>query len=407
MSKPNPKKSYRLKSLSASVLLCAGLATSQAMAADSCGTLPNVAPIDPTNVLASLPDGYAADYNGYFNKIAKSPWADFSSKKSGDYKIAVLWGPLDNDTQVAFVETAKKVLGGFGSVGEVVVRTASANDAVAQQVQQFNALVAEKVDAIIMQPLSSEAMVAPIESAAKAGIPSIVLLSPVSSLSAVNVGANNFLAGAEVTSGVAKIMGGSGNMLTVHSIPGIQLDKDEFAGMEAVLANCPDIKTMGDLTGFFAPPVAKGEVLKWLATHGGTKIDGVFQAGGGMAGGIIGAFIDARLPVPPVAELGASRAHLGYWSKNRADYKTVGAELVQSVLARASASVALRVLQGQGLKVSSIVGALPVVTEAELDNWADPSWDLNTPGSAPGPADNPFLSEDYLNGLFANGATPK
>lgn len=393
-------------SLPKALLVCACLWSAPAVAQDICGTIPTVAPIDPTGALAALPDNYAKAYNGYFNPIAVSPWSEFQSEKSADFTIAILWGPLDNDTQVAFVETAQELLGGFDTVGEVVVRTASANDAVAQQVQQFNALVAEGVDAIIMQPLSSAAMIAPIESAAEVGIPTIVLLSPVTSLSAINVGANNFLAAAEVTAGVTKIMGGQGNMLTVHAIPGIQLDKDAFAGMNAVLENCPDITQVGDLSGFFAPPVAKGEVLKWLATNGGTQIDGVFQVGGGMAGGIIGAFQDAQMTVPPVAELGASKAHLGYWAQNRDTYDTVGAELVQSVLARASISVALRVLQGQGLQVSSIVDELPVITEAELDDWADPEWDLNTNGSADGPADNPFLNEAYLDGLFANGAAP-
>lgn len=397
----------RYASIATAAVLCLGVSVVPSLAMDACGTIPSVAPIDPNNALDSLPAEYKEGYNGYFNQLDASPWMDFKSDKSEGFKVAILWGPLDNDTQVAFVETAEGLLEGYDSVGEVVIRTASANDAVAQQVQQFNSLVADGVDAIIMQPLSSEAMVAPIETAAEAGVPTIVLLSPVTSLSAINVGANNFLAGAEVTAGVAKIMGGKGNMLTVHAIPGIQLDKDEFAGMEAVLSNCPDITTMGDLTGFFAPPVAKGEVLKWLATHGGTQIDGVFQAGGGMAGGIISAFQDAQLPVPPVAELGASKAHLGYWRQNRDTYDTVGAELVQSVLARASVSTALRVLQGQGLKISSIVGTLPVITSAELDDWADPSWDLNTAGSADGPADNPFLSEAFLDGVFTNGSTPK
>lgn len=406
MTKYEKQGRFRKMTMAAAMLLSSSLVTSSAIAA-TCGDIPTIAPQDSDGVLSSVAAPYAPAYNGYSSPIGASPWADFKSSKDGDYTIAILWGPLDNDTQVAFVETAKAELGKFESVGDVVVRTASANDAVAQQVQQFNALIAEKVDAIITQPLSSEALVAPIEAAKEAGIPTIVLLSPVSSLSAVNVSANNFMAGADVTSGLVKIMNGTGNMLTVHAIPGIQLDKDEFAGMEAVLSNCPDITTVGDLTGFFAPPVAKGETLKFLATHGGTKISGVFQAGGGMAGGIISAFNDAQLPVPPVGELGASKAHLGYWNQNRDTYETVGAELTQGSLARASASVALRILQGQGLKISSIVDTLPVITEAELADWADPSWDLNTPGSAPGPESNPFLSEAYLDGLFNTGSMPK
>lgn len=384
-----------------------GAAPLPLLAQVACGTVPSVAPIDPNNVLGTIDASYAASYNGFANELAVSPWIDFRSNKASGFTIAILWGPLDNDTQVAFVDTATAALHRYASVADIVVQTASANDAVAQQVQQFNGLVAQGVDAIIVQPLSSEALIAPIETAAAAGIPTIVLLSPVSSTTAINLGANNFVAGADVTAGVVGLMGGQGNLLTVHSVPGIQLDRDLFAGMQAVVDTCPDITLVGDLSGFFAPPVAKGETLRFLATHGSMTINGVFQAGGGMAGGIISAFQDAQLPVPPVTELGASRAHLGYWRQNAATYDTVGAELVQDVLAEASVSVALRVLQGQGLRISSIVGTLPVITGAEIADWADASWDINTPGSAPGPASNPFLNTAYLDGLFVNGAAPE
>jgi hypothetical protein len=58
-------------------------------------------------------------------------------------------------------------------------------------------------------------------------------------------------------------------------------------------------------------------------------------------------------------------------------------------------------LHGQGLKLNAIVDELPLVTDANLDAWADAGWSLNTPGAASGEPQS-FLSSKFLDAFFAH-----
>jgi hypothetical protein len=69
--------------------------------------------------------------------------------------------------------------------------------------------------------------------------------------------------------------------------------------------------------------------------------------------------------------------------------------------ARAVVEVARRMLDGQGVKLNTLVGEMPLVADANLDDWSDPSWTLSTPGAAPG-APQSFLPSTYLDAFFAH-----
>ena len=372
----------------------------------SCGQIPLPAPATTGNVLADIPASYRSAYSAFDGPLGPSPWRDWKPSKKTGFTVAILWGALNTSSQIAFVDAAKADLKKYPQVTKVILETATNND-VTQQIQLFNSLVAQKPSIIILEPESSTAFVAPINAAAKQGIPTITPISTTPTLNAVSVEGNNYLAGADVTAGLVKIMHDSGNVLAMHSIPSTSLDADEFAGFNAVLSHCPNVKVVGSLTGQFSLSVAKSATLSFLATHPSTQIKGVFQAGGSMSAGMISAFQSAHLTVPPVTELGDTQADLGYWLANDSHYQTVGAELTQDSIAQASVSIAVRMLEGQGLLISAVVAPLPLVTNANIADWASPSWNLNSDGDAPGPASNTFLNDNYLNGLFAHGSTPK
>ncbi len=149
---------------------------------------------------------------------------------------------------------------------------------------------------------------------------------------------------------------------------------------------------------------AKSETLKYLATHPG-KVDGVLQAGT-MTDGIMGAFQQSGRPMPIVADIGPTKGGVGYWINNRDSYHGVGTAFGPTALGDAAGSVALRMLEGQGPKLSSMVAEIPLLTDENLDQWADKSWSLTTPGQPDGPPDS-WFTDDYLNSMFAKGAAPK
>jgi hypothetical protein len=60
-------------------------------------------------------------------------------------------------------------------------------------------------------------------------------------------------------------------------------------------------------------------------------------------------------------------------------------------------------LAGQGVKLNTLVGKVPVVNDATLADWADPKWTPTTPGTVSG-KDDDFLPSKELDGFFANPA---
>src|SRR3546814_2770889 len=97
------------------------------------------------------------------------------------------------------------------------------------QLQQFNQAVAQKPDLIILMPLAAEPFVQPIEAAAEAGIPTVTPWLPVPAKGAFGISQNDWLAAAKISANVAASVGGAGDVLMVHGIPGITSDPNAFA----------------------------------------------------------------------------------------------------------------------------------------------------------------------------------
>jgi hypothetical protein len=67
--------------------------------------------------------------------------------------------------------------------------------------------------------------------------------------------------------------------------------------------------------------------------------------------------------------------------------------------ADAAMRVALKVLQGQGLKVSDIPAQIPTLAIKDLSTWVDASWTPDTPGMTDQTVGK-YLSDDILAPLF-------
>ena len=63
----------------------------------------------------------------------------------------------------------------------------------------------------------------------------------------------------------------------------------------------------------------------------------------------------------------------------------------------------MRILNGDGLKVSDVTDPYPAITADNLDQYAKTEWKLTTPGVGEGPPDQ-FLSKSYIDGLFNNAS---
>ncbi len=364
-----------------------------------CGSFPTPMPADPDGVVAALPPEQRKAFAGYPREVRRSPWADFEPKGDPPYKVAISWALLTNAYQVDALETLKSALETNPDVGEVVVRTLNAVN-VPEQLQQFQSLLQEDPDIIIAEPLQPEPFVPLVKKAAAAGIPTIVLQGSIPTPESINVDSNNYVSAAQAGSGLVQRLGGKGNVMLMHGFPTVQVDIEEFKGFDAVLKECPDIKVVGETLGAFSPVTAKEQTLKFLATHPG-QIDGVMQTAL-MSTGIMSGFEQIGRDMPIVTDIAAQKGSLGYWRENQETYHGIGIGLGAKPLSLAGAEVVRQMLEGHGPKTTDITDTLPMITEENLDQWAEPGWNLRTPGQAEGPK-NEFLTPEYMAPFFTEG----
>ena len=65
--------------------------------------------------------------------------------------------------------------------------------------------------------------------------------------------------------------------------------------------------------------------------------------------------------------------------------------------------VAVKILQGQGVKVTDIPAAIPVITADNLDQWVQADWTPDSPGMTDQTVGT-YLGDDILAPLFDNPA---
>jgi ribose transport system substrate-binding protein len=364
-----------------------------------CGVLDTVAPRDADGALDSLSEASKSLYNGYPYDIYPSAWADWKPQGAGPYTVGVVFGPLRNAHQQEIYDTLVADLEASPLVEKVIASTTTGDDASAQ-IQQYQSVVQQGADIMVYQPVAADAFVGAVDEAAAAGVPSITAQARVDSANAINVNPNQYLLAGESISHVLNQMGGEGKILGVHGVPAFSADATSFEVLKDAIAACPGVEMIGEVTGNFDSAAAKSEVLSFLSSYYG-DVDGVFQTAL-MAPGIMSAFEESGLEVPMVTDIAAQEGSLGYWINNRDDYSGVGVGQGAAATGTAIADVTLGVLAGGGVKVSDVVLNLPLITEDNLDEWADPSWDLTTVGTASGPDDIPLVTDEYLGEIFTS-----
>jgi ribose transport system substrate-binding protein len=371
--------------------------------ASGCGSFTAKAPADPDGVVAGLDAAHKRALGGYADfpqstvKVLKSAWANWEPSHPGPYTIGVSWGQLVSDFQVQVVNSIKKYFGQDKNVKQLIIKTTGSNIDIAQQLQQYNQLVASKPDLMILETPSQDSFDGPVQRAKAAGIPTVTLLSPVPVDGAVNVDGNNYLDAAETMSYVTKVVGGKGSVVEVRALAGAAVDNQTNAGWDEVVRNCPGMKVAGEVFGAFSESMAKSETLKYLATHP-QKIDAVTTLAG-EAVGTLQAFKQTGRAIPPFAEVGMDKGFLGYWRQNQSNYHASSTSLPPVPSARALHDVAMRMLAGQGVKLNTLVAENPVITDANLADWSDPTWSLNTPGTVSGDPQS-FMPSSFIDDFF-------
>lgn len=172
----------------------------------------------------------------------------------------------------------------------------SGNDA-SKQSQQLSNMIAERVDAIVIDAASPTALNGIIHQATSRGILVVCFDSGVTAPSAIKVNISQYDLGKGWAEWIVKQTGGQGNVIMVTGVAGTQVDLDRNKGADAVWAKNPGIKVVNRFTGMWDSSTAERNTAAVLPSL--PKIDAIWCQGG--TDGVLKAFISANRPLPPTA----------------------------------------------------------------------------------------------------------
>jgi ABC-type sugar transport system substrate-binding protein len=176
-----------------------------------------------------------------------------AAKPSSSGKPVNLGMVLKNQVNPYFVtlgkgaENATKAMG-----GQIRILAPSKPDNAEEQIQLVESLIQAKVDAIILTPADSKALVPAVEEAKKAGIPVFVADTKIIGTDVMAfVGVDNVVLGkqtAQIAVDLAKkLPGGKANVIVLEGTAGSSSNVDRQTGVYGVLKNNPAINLLGSM----------------------------------------------------------------------------------------------------------------------------------------------------------------
>jgi ribose transport system substrate-binding protein len=273
-----------------------------------------------------------------------------ASKSKGPWVIGLSNGYYGNGARVQ-LEAEVKALAAKAPYKAMVKKLVinNAGTSVAAQISAVDQMIAQHVDAIILDSNSLTGLNPAIAAAQKAGIPVIASNDKVTSPLAYQVETVGTKFGATMMAGFVKLLHNKGNIVILRGLPGNAVDAAEAAGFHGVLKNNPNIHVLKETYGQWDDGQAQKVMADLLSRY--QNIDGVFTEGG-MEQGVVRAYIAAHrnfVPVSGTDENGFACQVKQYHSK--------GLEGVQVSTAMWADAVALKQALSilQGTKVSHFI----------------------------------------------------
>lgn len=303
--------------------------------------------------------------------------------KEGPFTIGFASQGPTNSWAVIYDETLKARAAELG----VTIEYAGADGKEDKQVNDINDLVAKGVDAIVVTPMGP-GIKAPLERAAAAGIPIILCTGTVdTTVNVSRVDRDNRLNGALGAEWVAKKIGGAGKIVMLPGIAGVPTAESRLVGANEVFALYPDIEILDTQYTNWSPTEGK-TITEQLISKFGDSIDAIWSDSGLQDIGVIQAYNEAGLAIPPMTAEPLN-GFLKLAKENNVEFAAIGYPPTHSADCLNTAVAAL-----EGKPVSSFVNVnVPIFTNEEIDDYVrmDCSDDLWIPAEA--------LSDELLASL--------
>ncbi|MFA4928939.1 MAG: substrate-binding domain-containing protein [Patulibacter sp.] len=303
----------------------------------------------------------AAEYGGYDGELSKSPYADFKAAK-GPWKLCYSESFQGNPWRVALTKQMKRIVGRYQKAGLLSDFSMSVSDGdLARENQQIRQFADQGCSIILALVGSPTGLNAAIKSAHDKGVPVLTLGGTATSPYAQNVDSNFRRVGAQMAANATAGADG-GSILMVKGIQGITAAEQQNEGAKEQWKK-DGAKITAEVYGNWAPAPTKQAVLRALATNP-AKIPSVWTTGSETPV-IAEAFKQGGRPVPAITGSISGDA-LGYWNQNKDTFKFNGYGQLPSWTAETAVRVAMRMLNGNGPKINTMLVPMPLVTQADL-----------------------------------------
>jgi ABC-type sugar transport system, periplasmic component len=161
-----------------------------------------------------------------------------------------------------------------------------------KQIQQVETFIAQKVDAIIFNPVEAEASSPAVDKAKAAGIPVVNVNAVTVSEPDAFVGSRDQESAQIAIDFLAEKLGGKGNIVMMHGHLGQSAEIQRTEGAMEALKAYPELQLIAEQTAEWNRDKALSVMQNWLQAHQG-QINGVFAQNDEMGLGALKALEDA------------------------------------------------------------------------------------------------------------------
>lgn len=193
------------------------------------------------------------------------------------YKIFLSMSYIGNDWQAEAANMIKAMAAHSSMVDRVDLQVQVAGPNAQRQIQQINAMVQAGADAIVVFPISPNALNQVVKNACDKGVKVFAYDGEITEPCAYNIAIDQEEAGRVTAEWLVDKLGGEGDIIAVTGVPGTSVDDLRTKAAKEVFAKHPGINIVGEAVGMWSQAVARTELSRILATRSWDEIDGLWM----------------------------------------------------------------------------------------------------------------------------------
>lgn len=276
-------------------------------------------------------------------------------KKDAPWKVGFsIWG-FGNTYMIQMAEEAKYYASTNKDISNFIFTNADSKPA--KQIADIEDLIAQGVDALVIAPISLNAVSAVIDRAAAAGIPVVVHSTAVDTDKyAVDLQGDPIHFGKVMGDFLVRELNGKGRIWVLRGQAGVSEDQFRYDGLTAALKGT-DVTISSEQHGDWAYDKGK-QVCESLALSDPNP-DGIWSSGAAMSQACIDVFTELGLPIPPITGEGNN----GFFRA----WKTSGVKSMAAVFSPEQGAAAVRaavsLLEGKELHHRYVARPEPILED--------------------------------------------